>query len=106
MATVVVGSDHVAAPADQGIGLRQRADAMAIAVEAVAGAGRFGLRRRHGRGAGEKGRGGANQSRHCKPPACGNTRGWCTQRTLLAWHVALAPESLKSVSDLRDNRGK
>lgn len=49
MAAVVVRGEHVSAPADDRIRLRQRPDAVTIAVEAVASAGRLGIRRRHGR---------------------------------------------------------
>src|SRR6185436_14031783 len=93
MAAVVVGGDHVAAPAYERISLRKRADAVAVAVEAVADARRFGIRRGHGSGIDDECSGGGGHSRQCPPPTCGKTRGCSTQRTLLPWHVA-RPDSL------------
>ncbi len=70
MTAVVVGNLHVAAPAYERIGLRQRADAVTITVEAVAAAGRFGIRGRHGHGADDEGRSGAEQkpAAHARQP--------------------------------------
>jgi len=83
MAAVVVGGEHIAAPAYERVGLRQRPDAMAITVEAVAGAGRLCIRSRHGRRANDDARASANQSRQRKPPSQGKTQGSRTQRTVV-----------------------